>query len=69
LLAEEFEVAVSLLQHFSFEHLFRRENVRLLLDLHERQGEGIDLRNAAIGGFDHRSVVVCRTFRSGGRVY
>jgi ATP/maltotriose-dependent transcriptional regulator MalT len=39
LLAEEFEVAVSLLQHFSFEHLFRRENVRLLLDLHERQGE------------------------------
>lgn len=37
LLAQEYEVAVSLLQHFSFEHLFRRENVCLLLKLHERQ--------------------------------
>lgn len=37
LLAQEFEVAVSLLQHFSLEHLFRRENVCLLLKLHERQ--------------------------------
>lgn len=38
LLAEEFEVAVSLLQHFSVEHLFQRQNVTLLLSLHERQG-------------------------------
>jgi ATP/maltotriose-dependent transcriptional regulator MalT len=37
LLAQEYEVAVSLLQHFNFEHLFRRENVCLLLRLHERQ--------------------------------
>ena len=37
LLAQEYEVAVSLLQHFSFEHLFQRENVCLLLKLHERQ--------------------------------
>lgn len=43
LLAEEFEVAVSLLQHFSFEHLFMRENVRLLLNLHERQGQELTL--------------------------
>ncbi|WP_433767557.1 LuxR C-terminal-related transcriptional regulator [Pseudomonas putida] len=43
LLAEEFEVAVSLLQHFNFEHLFRRENVRLLLNLHERQGQELTL--------------------------
>ena len=39
LLAEEFEVAVSLLQHFSFEHLFMGQNVTLLLSLHERQDE------------------------------
>ncbi|AWY42837.1 helix-turn-helix transcriptional regulator [Pseudomonas putida] len=43
LLAEEFEVAVSLLQHFNFEHLFRRENVRLLLNLHERHGQDLTL--------------------------
>ncbi|MHC8348914.1 LuxR C-terminal-related transcriptional regulator [Pseudomonas sp. RT4P38] len=39
LLAEEFEVAVSLLQHFSFEHLFEEQTVVLLLRLHEQQGE------------------------------
>lgn len=43
LLAEEFEVAVSLLQHFSFEHLFTRQNVSLLLRLHERLGEQLTL--------------------------
>ena len=50
LLAEEFEVAVSLLQHFSLEHLFRRENVRLLLNLHERQGEGLTLGSPQLVG-------------------
>ncbi|MBV6822203.1 LuxR C-terminal-related transcriptional regulator [Pseudomonas sp. PD9R] len=50
LLAEEFEVAVSLLQHFSFEHLFRRENVRLLLDLHERQGDELTLGSPQLVG-------------------
>lgn len=39
LLAEEYEVAVSLLQHFSFEHLFEEQTVVLLLRLHEQQGE------------------------------
>jgi len=39
LLAQEFEIAVSLLQHFSIEHLFKRQNVSLLLRLHERLGE------------------------------
>lgn len=43
LLAQEFEVAVSLLQHFSFEHLFTRQNVSLLLKLHERLGEPLTL--------------------------
>lgn len=50
LLAQEFEVAVSLLQHFSLEHLFRRENVRLLLNLHERQGEGLTLGSPQLVG-------------------
>lgn len=50
LLAEEFEVAVSLLQHFSFEHLCRRENVRLLLNLHERQGEELTLGTPQLVG-------------------
>ena len=43
LLAEEHEVAVSLLQHFSFEHLFKRQNVSWLLKLHEQLGEQLTL--------------------------
>ncbi|WPN48020.1 LuxR C-terminal-related transcriptional regulator [Pseudomonas sp. P8_241] len=43
LLAQEHEVAVSLLQHFSFEHLFKRQNVGLLLKLHEYLGEQLTL--------------------------
>ena len=39
LLAQEFEVAVSLLQHFSFEQLFEEQTVVLLLRLHEQRGE------------------------------
>ncbi|MDN5597714.1 MAG: helix-turn-helix transcriptional regulator, partial [Pseudomonas sp.] len=35
LLAQEYEVAVSLLQYFSFEDLFRQQNALLLLRLHE----------------------------------
>lgn len=36
--AEEYEVAVSLLEHFSVEFLFRQDNALLLLQLHERHG-------------------------------
>jgi LuxR family maltose regulon positive regulatory protein len=50
LLAEEFEVAVSLMQHFSLEHLYRRENVRLLLNLHERHSEGLTLGSPQLVG-------------------
>ncbi|VVP71949.1 HTH-type transcriptional regulator MalT [Pseudomonas fluorescens] len=50
LLAEEFEVAVSLLQHFNFEHLFRRENVRLLLNVHERQDQELTLGSPHLVG-------------------
>ena len=55
LLAEEFEVAVSLLQHFSFEHLFEEQTVVLLLRLHEQQGEELMLGSPAIGRIDYRS--------------
>ncbi|OYQ20062.1 helix-turn-helix transcriptional regulator [Pseudomonas mandelii] len=41
LLAEEYEVAVSLLQHFSFEHLFEEQTVVLLLRLYEQQGDAL----------------------------
>ncbi|MGH8347126.1 MAG: LuxR C-terminal-related transcriptional regulator [Pseudomonas sp.] len=69
LLAQEYEVAVSLLQHFSFEHLFRRENVCLLLKLHERQHaeltlvtpQLVGLVTAALlfaGRFDHAAVCI-----------
>lgn len=43
LLAEAFEVAVSLLQHFSLEHVFLGQNVVLLLRLHEQQGDELML--------------------------
>jgi ATP/maltotriose-dependent transcriptional regulator MalT len=69
LLAQEYEVAVSLLQHFSVEHLFRRENVCLLLNLHERQHaeltlvtpQLVGLVTAALlfaGRFDHAAVCI-----------
>lgn len=50
LLAEEFEVAVSLLQHFSFEHLFEEQTVVLLLRLHEQQGEELTLGSPQLIG-------------------
>ncbi|MCS3839243.1 ATP/maltotriose-dependent transcriptional regulator MalT [Pseudomonas sp. JAI111] len=50
LLAEEFEVAVSLLQHFSFEHLFEEQTVVLLLHLHEQQGEELMLGSSQLVG-------------------
>ncbi|WP_085631660.1 LuxR C-terminal-related transcriptional regulator [Pseudomonas sp. R16(2017)] len=50
LLAEEFEVAVSLLQHFTFEHLFEDRAVVLLLSLHERQGEALMLGSPQLIG-------------------
>ena len=50
LLAEEYEVAVSLLQHFSFEDLFRQQNAMLLLRLHEQQGDELMLGSAQVVG-------------------
>ncbi|WP_236193208.1 LuxR C-terminal-related transcriptional regulator [Pseudomonas glycinae] len=50
LLAEEYEVAVSLLQHFSFEHLFEEQTVVLLLRLYEQHGEELLLGSAQLVG-------------------
>ncbi|MCP2076293.1 UNVERIFIED_ORG: ATP/maltotriose-dependent transcriptional regulator MalT [Pseudomonas lini] len=41
--AGEFESAVSFLQHLSFEHVLQRNNVALLLNLHDQQGEALTL--------------------------
>ena len=41
--AEEFEAAISFLRHLSFEHVLQRDNVLLLLDLHDQQGEALTL--------------------------
>ncbi|WP_439864091.1 LuxR C-terminal-related transcriptional regulator [Pseudomonas antarctica] len=50
LLAEEYEVAVSLLQHFSFEDVFRQQNAVLLLRLHEEHGDELMLGSAQLVG-------------------
>ncbi|MCF4994094.1 helix-turn-helix transcriptional regulator [Pseudomonas syringae] len=50
LLAQEFEVAVSLLQHFNFEQLFEEQTVVLLLRLHEQQGEELMLASPQLVG-------------------
>ncbi|WJK10872.1 LuxR C-terminal-related transcriptional regulator [Pseudomonas fluorescens] len=50
LLADEYEVAVSLLQHFSFEHLFEEQTVVLLLRLYEQRGEELLLGSAQLVG-------------------
>lgn len=50
LLAQEYEVAVSLLQHFSFEDLFRQQNAVLLLRLHEQQGDELMLGSTQLVG-------------------
>ncbi|QJI27395.1 helix-turn-helix transcriptional regulator [Pseudomonas sp. ADAK18] len=50
LLAEEYEVAVSLLRHFSFEDLFRQQNAVLLLRLHEQHGDELMLGSAQLVG-------------------
>jgi LuxR family maltose regulon positive regulatory protein len=49
-LAEEFEVAVTLLQHFSFQHLFEEQTVVLLLRLYELQGEALMLGSPQLVG-------------------
>lgn len=66
LLAEEFEVAVSLLQHFSFEHLFEEQTVVLLLRLHERQGEELMLGSPQLVGLITAALLFAGRFEQAG---
>ena len=69
LLAEEFEVAVSLLQHFSFEHLFEEQTVVLLLRLYEQQGEELMFGSPQLVGLITAALVVCRALRASRRLH
>ncbi|MHC8355764.1 helix-turn-helix transcriptional regulator [Pseudomonas sp. LB3P81] len=66
LLAEEFEVAVSLLQHFSFEQLFEEQTVVLLLRLHERQGEELMLGSPQLVGLITAALLFAGRFEQAG---
>jgi ATP/maltotriose-dependent transcriptional regulator MalT len=66
LLAEEYEVAVSLLQHFSFEHLFQQQNVVLLLRLHEQQGEELMLGTPQLVGLITAALLFAGRFEQAG---
>ena len=66
LLAEEFEVAVSLLQHFSFEHLFEEQTVVLLLRLHEQQGEELMLCSPQLVGLITAALLFAGRFEQAG---
>ena len=66
LLAEEFEVAVSLLRHFSFEHLFEEQTIVLLLRLHERKGEALMLGSPQLVGLISAALLVAGRFEQAG---
>ncbi|MHC8290697.1 LuxR C-terminal-related transcriptional regulator [Pseudomonas sp. XS1P51] len=66
LLAEEFEVAVSLLQHFSFEHLFEEQTVVLLLRLHEQQGKELMLGSSQLVGLVTAALLFAGRFEQAG---
>ncbi|MBM9487368.1 helix-turn-helix transcriptional regulator [Pseudomonas sp. ICBG1301] len=64
--AEEYEVAVSLLQHFSFEDLFRGENAVLLLRLHEQHGDELLLGSAQRVGLMTAALLFAGRFEQAG---
>ncbi|VVM60337.1 HTH-type transcriptional regulator MalT [Pseudomonas fluorescens] len=66
LLAEEFEVAVSLLQHFSFEQLFEEQTVVLLLRLHEQQGDALMLGSPQLVGLITAALLFAGRFEQAG---
>jgi ATP/maltotriose-dependent transcriptional regulator MalT len=66
LLAEEFEVAVSLLQHFSFEHLFEEQTVVLLLRLHEHKGDELMLGSPQLVGLITAALLFAGRFEQAG---
>lgn len=66
LLAQEFEVAVSLLQHFSFEQLFEEQTVVLLLRLHEQQGEDLMFGSPQLVGLITAALLFAGRFEQAG---
>ncbi|MEZ1315947.1 LuxR C-terminal-related transcriptional regulator [Pseudomonas fluorescens] len=66
LLAEEFEIAVSLLRHFSFEHLFEEQTIVLLLRLHERKGEALMLGSPQLVGLISAALLIAGRFEQAG---
>ena len=66
LLAEEYEVAVSLLQHFSFEQLFEEQTVVLLLRLHEQQAEELMLGSPQLVGLITAALLFAGRFEQAG---
>ncbi|KAF2409971.1 ATP-, maltotriose-and DNA-dependent transcriptional regulator MalT [Pseudomonas antarctica] len=66
LLAEAYEVAVSLLQHFSFEDVFRQQNAVLLLRLHEQHGDELMLGSAQLVGLVTAALLFAGRFDQAG---
>lgn len=67
LLAEEFETAVSLLQHFNFEHLFEEQTVALLLQLHECKGEELTMGTPQLVGLITAALLFAGRFEQAAR--
>lgn len=67
LLAEEYEIAVSLLQHFSFEHLFEDQTVVLLLRLHELHGDDLTLSTPQLVGLITAALLFAGRFEQAGQ--
>lgn len=66
LLADENEMAISLLQHFGFEHLFQQHNVVLLLRLYEQQGADLLLCSAQLVGLITAALLFAGRFEEAG---
>jgi len=66
LLAEEFDVAVSLLQHFSVEQVLQRQNARLLLGLYEQQGADLLLGSPQLIGLVTAALLFAGRFDQAG---
>ncbi|WP_060842509.1 LuxR C-terminal-related transcriptional regulator [Pseudomonas sp. St29] len=67
LLAQEYEVAVSLLEHFNVEFLFQRHNGLLLLQLHERQGAELLLGSPQLLGLLVAAMLFAGRFEQAGQ--
>ncbi|UVM28375.1 LuxR C-terminal-related transcriptional regulator [Pseudomonas sp. B21-021] len=67
LLAEEHEAAISLLQHFSFEHLFEEQTVVLLLRLHEIRGGELTMSSPQLVGLMTAALLFAGRFEQAGQ--